>query len=107
MATRTACLGLAVFSVAYVATAMFPLPLPTLDPGAGTWRWGGRAGGTEIRYYGQVLAATLAALAGVVPLHLGGRARAEVSTPTDWLFAGWAATAAALCIAYHAWHNWP
>ncbi len=107
MATRTACLGLAVFSVAYVATAMFPLPVPTLDPGVGTWRWGGRAHGTEIRYYGQVLAAVLAALAAVVPLQLGKRGRPEVTTPTDWLFAAWAAAAAALCMAYHAWHNWP
>ena len=107
MATRTACLGLTAFALAYVAAAMFPLPLPMLDPAEGSWRWGGRAQGAEMRYYGQVLAAIVAALSVAVPVHLGGRSRAETTTPADGLYAAWAAAATALCIAYHAWHNWP
>lgn len=96
------------FALTYVATAMFALTLPVLDPSTGVWRWATRPSPIEIRYYGQLAAAGLVAVAATVPAAWLARGRlAAPTTDVDRLFAGWAAVATLLCLAYFAWHNWP
>ncbi len=108
MAVRIACIGVLVFALAYMATAMFPIPLPVFDPRADVWIWAGRPEPAQMRYFGQLAAALLAALAVTAPLARMWRDRPQgATTAVDRLFAAWAAVASALCLAYYAWHNWP
>lgn len=108
MALRVACLWVITFTLVYVATAMFPIPLPVFDPTDGTWLWAARPSPVQMRFYGQLAAAMFAGAAVAGPAAWAWRDRpAGATSPVDRLFAGWAAVATALCLAYYAWHNWP
>ena len=103
-ALGTACVWLIVFSLTYVSTAMFALPVPTLDPRDGSWALMRAADPAQMRYYGQILVALVASVIVAVPYDRLTRNRA-VATST--LLPLWAATSIVLCLSYYAWHNWP
>jgi hypothetical protein len=89
--TRAALAGVSAFALAYVAAEALRLPVLVYDPIAGTAALSRTISGLSMRYFGDLLFATVAGLSGALAFHSRGAVPLRVPAWTALSLVGLAA----------------